>query len=140
MSQRSLGAVGHPAPYRALHTSVGYMHFESDRSSQGSRNATARNCQETRCVARAHAAGRRGTGLANFRPVAKSDEVERWFAETRPPSEKAMRRVRDIIVAADRRITEYVKYGTVQFKSDTGDFANFVQVKRAGVNLQAPAD
>jgi len=46
-----------------------------------------------------------------------------------------MRRVRDIIVAADRRITEYVKYGTVQFKSDTGDFANFVQVKRAGVNL-----
>ena len=44
-----------------------------------------------------------------------------------------MRRVRDIIVAADRRITEYVKYGTVQFKSDAGDFANFVQVKRAGV-------
>ena len=67
--------------------------------------------------------------------MAKSDEVERWFAETRPPSEKAMRRVRDIIVAADRRITEYVKYGTVQFKSDAGDFANFVQVKRAGVNL-----
>ena len=67
--------------------------------------------------------------------MAKSDEVERWFAETRPPSEKAMRRVRDIIVAADRRISEYVKYGTIQFKSDAGDFANFVQVKRAGVNL-----
>src|SRR5438105_4113420 len=33
--------------------------------------------------------------------VTKSAEVERWFASTKAPSEGALRRVRDIILAAD---------------------------------------
>src|SRR5439155_20970978 len=63
------------------------------------------------------------------------NDISLCFPATIPPSEKSKRHVRNIIVAADRRISEYVKYGTIQFKSDAGDFANFIQVKRAGVNL-----
>lgn len=45
-----------------------------------------------------------------------------------------MRRVREIILGADRRMTEYLKYGTVQFAFE-GDFANFVKTREPGVNL-----
>jgi hypothetical protein len=55
-----------------------------------------------------------------------SPEVERWFAEKEPPTEATMRRVREIILGADRRMTEYVKYGNLGFGYD-GDFATFVQ-------------
>ncbi|HKV70373.1 MAG TPA: DUF1801 domain-containing protein, partial [Gemmatimonadales bacterium] len=54
-------------------------------------------------------------------------EVERWFAEKKPPMEPTIRRVREIILRADRRMTEFVKYGTLTFGYD-GDFATFVQV------------
>ena len=54
-------------------------------------------------------------------------EVERWFAEKQPPMEATIRRVREIILGADRRMTEFVKYGTLTFGYD-GDFATFVQV------------
>ena len=43
--------------------------------------------------------------------MAKSAEVERWFTNTRPPSEDAMRRVRDILLGADRSMRERVQYG-----------------------------
>ena len=42
------------------------------------------------------------------------------------PAEPVLRRVRDIIMWADDRMTEYLKYGTVQFACK-GDFANFVR-------------
>src|SRR5207245_10584867 len=64
----------------------------------------------------------------------KTPEVDRWFAETKPPAEKAMRRVRDIILRADRRLTEYVKHRTVQFAYE-GDFASFVQYTKQQVTL-----
>ena len=60
--------------------------------------------------------------------------VERWFKTTKPPSEDAMRRVRDIILGADARMSEKVKYGNLMFASDV-DFAAFVQAKKPGVNL-----
>ena len=66
--------------------------------------------------------------------MTKTAEVERWFEITKPPAEKAMRRVRDLILGADRRMTEYVKYGTVTFAFN-GDMAAFVQAKKPGVNL-----
>src|SRR5437870_7165456 len=53
--------------------------------------------------------------------------VERWFAEKKPPTEATIRRVREIILGADRRMTEFVKYGTLTFGYD-GDFATVVQV------------
>ena len=56
-----------------------------------------------------------------------SPEVERWFAEKKPPTEVTIRKLREIILGADRRMTEYVKYGTLSFGYD-GDFATLVQV------------
>src|SRR5947208_13654763 len=64
----------------------------------------------------------------------KTPEVDRWFAETKPPAEKAMRHVREIILRADRRLTEYVKHRPVQFAHD-GDFASFVQYTKPQVTL-----
>ena len=56
-----------------------------------------------------------------------SPEVESWFKEKKPPTEATIRQVREIILGADRRMTEFVKYGTLTFGYD-GDFATFVQV------------
>ena len=64
-----------------------------------------------------------------------SPEVEHWFAAKKPPTEATIRKLREIILGADRRMTEYVKYGTLTFGYDA-DFATFVQVsdkKRASV-------
>src|ERR1700736_3363414 len=64
-----------------------------------------------------------------------SPEVERWFAEKKPPTEATIRAVRHIILGADRRMTEFVNSGTLTFGYD-GDFATFVQVsdkKRASL-------
>jgi hypothetical protein len=60
---------------------------------------------------------------------------ERWFAEKKLPAEATIRLVREVILRADRRMTEFVKYGTLTFGYD-GDFATFVQVsdkKRASL-------
>ena len=56
-----------------------------------------------------------------------SPDVERWFAEKKPPTEPTIRRVREIILRADRRMTEFVKYGTLTLGFEV-DFATFVQV------------
>ena len=50
------------------------------------------------------------------------------------PAEPILRRVRDIILWADDRMTEYLKYGTVQFACK-GDFANFVHHNEKTVTL-----
>jgi hypothetical protein len=57
-------------------------------------------------------------------PAAKDAGVDQWF--TGKPAEPALRRVREVIMRADPRMTEYLKYGTVVFASG-GDFASFVQ-------------
>jgi hypothetical protein len=61
-------------------------------------------------------------------------EVEAWFESTKRPAEAALRRVRDIILAGDPRMTETVKYGTVQFASDA-PMAGFVQHAKKSVTL-----
>lgn len=61
-------------------------------------------------------------------------EVEAWFRERKPPAEAALRRVREIILSADPRMTEFVKYGTVQFASDA-TMAGFVQHGKKSVTL-----
>jgi hypothetical protein len=52
----------------------------------------------------------------------------------RKPAEQVLRRVRDVIMWADSRMGEYLKYGTVQFACE-GDFANFVQHDKKTVTL-----
>jgi len=62
------------------------------------------------------------------------NEVDDWFATKKPPAEPALQRVRQVILGADPRMTEYVKYGTVQFAFG-GDMANFVQTDKKTVSL-----
>jgi Domain of unknown function (DU1801) len=61
-------------------------------------------------------------------------EVEQWFAIKKPPAEPLMRRVREIILRADPRLGEYLKYGSVHFGYE-GDFVTFVQTDKKTVNL-----
>lgn len=61
-----------------------------------------------------------------------TSEVDKWFSGK--PAEPILRRVRDVILKADPRMTEYLKYGTVQFAC-AGDFANFVQHNEKKVSL-----
>ena len=58
--------------------------------------------------------------------------VDKWL--TGKPAESILRRVRDVILGADPRMTEYLKYGTVQFAYN-GDLANFVQHSKQTVSL-----
>ncbi len=67
----------------------------------------------------------------------KSAAVERWFKTTKPPSEAAMRRVRDIILGADPSMRERTQYGITFSSTKTpGDFAAFVRYSEPGVNLR----
>src|SRR6266567_3354981 len=68
--------------------------------------------------------------------MAKSASVERWFASTRPPSEAALRRVRDTILGADASMRERVQYGITFSSTKSGDFAAFVRYSEPGVNLR----
>jgi hypothetical protein len=61
-------------------------------------------------------------------------EVERWFASKKLPNEKVMRRVREILLAADPRISDYIKYGSLLIGYE-GDLVSFVQVSKKNVNL-----
>ena len=66
----------------------------------------------------------------------KSAEVERWFRSTKPPSESALRRVRDIILGADPSMRERIQYGITFSSTKSGDFAAFVRYREPGVNLR----
>ena len=41
-----------------------------------------------------------------------SPEVETWFAQKEPPAEQTMRRVLEVLLSADPRLTAYIKYGS----------------------------
>jgi hypothetical protein len=66
----------------------------------------------------------------------QSAKVERWFKATKPPSESAMRRVRDVILGADATMRERIQYGVTFSSSSSGDFAAFVRYGEPGVNLR----
>jgi Domain of unknown function (DU1801) len=62
----------------------------------------------------------------------REPDVDRWLSEK--PAEALLRRVRDVIMWADDRMTEYLKHGTVQFACK-GDFASFVRHDQKTVTL-----
>src|SRR2546430_16162808 len=62
----------------------------------------------------------------------REPDVDRWMKGK--PAEPVLRRVRDIILWADDRMTEYLKSGTVQ-SACKGDFANFVHHNEKTVTL-----
>jgi hypothetical protein len=61
-------------------------------------------------------------------------EVERWFAAKKLPNEKVMRRVREVFLSADPRMSDYIKYGSLLIGYN-GDFVSFVQIQKKTVNL-----
>jgi hypothetical protein len=61
-------------------------------------------------------------------------DVERWFASRKLANEKLVRRVRDIVLAADPRMTDRVQHRTVQFVYKN-TMAGFVQLAKPGVSL-----
>ena len=60
--------------------------------------------------------------------------VESWFKAKKPPAEPLIRKVRDIILKADPRMTDYFKYGSLNF-GYKGDFTVFVQTDQKTVSL-----
>ncbi len=66
----------------------------------------------------------------------KSPAVERWFKTTKPPSEAAMRKVRDMILRADPSMRERTQYGITFSSTKSGDFGAFVRYSEPGVNLR----
>ena len=61
-------------------------------------------------------------------------EVERWFAAKKLPNETTMRRVREILLSADPRMKDYIKYGSLLLGYE-GDLVSFVQVTKKNINL-----
>jgi hypothetical protein len=62
----------------------------------------------------------------------KDPAAERWLSGK--PAEPILRRVREVILGADKRMSEGTKYGTVMFHCG-GDFASFVQHNKKNVSL-----
>jgi hypothetical protein len=56
-------------------------------------------------------------------------EVEAWFAARKPPQEPLMRRVREVILAADPRVTESIKWSTPTF-AYRGNIVSFNPAKQ----------
>jgi Domain of unknown function (DU1801) len=81
-------------------------------------------------------AGDRPVGPLSYRGVGVllSPEVESWFAQKQPPAEQTMRRVLDVLLSADPRLTAYIKYGSLIVGFE-GDLAAFVQSSKKQVNL-----
>ena len=65
-------------------------------------------------------------------PVTRDAGVDQWFSGK--PAEPALRRVRKVIMKADPRLIESLKYGTVAFSAG-GDFCSFVQHNEKRVSL-----
>lgn len=62
-------------------------------------------------------------------PGNRNPEVDRWFAQNEPPMAPAMQRVREIILAADDRVTESIKWKTPTFAFE-GNIASFAPAKK----------
>lgn len=66
--------------------------------------------------------------------MSRASEVESWLSEKKEPSQATMRGVRDVILAADPRTSEYIKYGTLTF-GFAGDMVTLVQANATTVTL-----
>ena len=60
----------------------------------------------------------------------RNPDVDRWFEERDHPLDAAMRRAREIILGADERVTESIKWKTPTF-AFKGNIASFAPAKNA---------
>lgn len=58
-----------------------------------------------------------------------SADVDAWFEKRKPPLEEAMQRARQIILAADPRVEECIKWSTPTFTFN-GNIASFNPAKK----------
>jgi hypothetical protein len=63
------------------------------------------------------------------RTVNRNTEVDRWFDTKRPANAETMQRVRTLILEADGRVSESIKWQTPTF-SYKGNIASFQPAKR----------
>jgi hypothetical protein len=61
--------------------------------------------------------------------VTRNPEVDRWFDQRDHPMDAAMRRAREIILSADDRVTESIKWKTPTFAYE-GNIASFNPSKK----------
>lgn len=61
--------------------------------------------------------------------MAKSTEVDRWLKQRKHPLDAALRRARDIILSADDRVTESIKWNTPTFSYE-GNIASINPSKK----------
>ena len=61
--------------------------------------------------------------------MSESAEVEEWFVERSHPLEAELRRVRQIVLGADDRVTETIKWKTPTFMYQ-GNIASFSPAKK----------
>jgi hypothetical protein len=59
----------------------------------------------------------------------RNPEVDRWFDERDHPLDDALRRVREIILGADERVTESIKWKTPTFSFE-GNIVSFAPSKK----------
>ena len=59
----------------------------------------------------------------------RNPDVDRWFDEKAHPLDPVMRRVRDVILEADDRVTESIKWSTPTFSYE-GNIASFMPSKK----------
>jgi hypothetical protein len=62
--------------------------------------------------------------------VKLAKDVEQWLAALDEPPQRAMRRVAESILGADKRMGVEVKYGTLSFAGGGGALCAFVQWKK----------
>jgi hypothetical protein len=66
--------------------------------------------------------------------VKTNSQVEGWFAAKKLPQENVMRRVVEVLLSGDPRLSAYIKYGSLNIGYE-GDLVAFVQTAKKNVNL-----
>jgi hypothetical protein len=61
--------------------------------------------------------------------VNRNPDVDRWLDQEQRPLDPVMRRVRDVILEADERVTESIKWSTPTFSYE-GNIASFMPSKK----------
>jgi hypothetical protein len=76
----------------------------------------------------------RKNGAGSSKPPRKNPQVNAWFDGLDHPLKPLMLRVRRVILASDRRVTESIKWSTPTF-SYSGDIASFIPQAKSFVSL-----
>jgi len=77
---------------------------------------------------------RHPAGKSNVKPPRRNPQVDAWFERSDHPLKSLMLRVRRVILASGRRVTESIKWSTPTFSYE-GDIASFIPQAKNFVSL-----